>query len=175
MAIYLVTGAAGFIGSAIVRELLCRGQSVRALDNFETGKPENLADVIDEIEFHEIDILDFSKLSRSCEGVDFVLHQAALPSVPLSVADPVRSHNININGTLNVLLAARDAKVQRVVYAGSSSAYGETLVLPKHEAMLPDPISPYAVQKLTGELARHAERGCTFDDLASEVEVGNAA
>src|SRR5579871_669036 len=151
MASYLVTGAAGFIGSAIVRELVRRGERVRAIDNFETGKRENIAEVLNSIEFAEIDILDTANLAKSFEGIDYVLHQAALPSVPLSVAQPVRSHNININGTLNVLVAARDAKVKRVVYAASSSAYGETLSLPKHEEMLPDPVSPYAVQKLTGE------------------------
>jgi nucleoside-diphosphate-sugar epimerase len=152
MAIYLVTGAAGFIGSSIVRELLARGERVRALDNFETGKPENIQDLVHDIDFREINILDYSNLVWACEGADFVLHQAALPSVPLSVAEPERSHRININGTFNVLLAAQQTGVRRVVYAASSSAYGETLVLPKQENMSPDPISPYAVQKLTGEL-----------------------
>lgn len=152
MATYLVTGAAGFIGSSITRELVARGERVRAIDNFETGKIENLESVLDEIEFHECDILDYANFADLCQGVDFILHQAALPSVPLSIADPARSHHININGTFNVLLAARRAKVKRVVYAASSSAYGETAVLPKQESMKPDPISPYAVQKLTGEL-----------------------
>ena len=152
MAIYLVTGAAGFIGSSLIRELLARGEHVRALDNFETGKPENIADVVDRIEFHEIDIRDFSGLLRLCEGVEFILHQAALPSVPLSISDPMRSHDININGTVNVLMAARQAKVKRVVYAASSAVYGESPASPKQEDMLPDPISPYAVQKLTGEM-----------------------
>ena len=152
MAIYLVTGAAGFIGSSITRELVARGERVRAIDNFETGKLENLDGVLDQIDFHEVDILDYPNFADLCHGVDYVLHQAALPSVPLSIADPARSHYININGTFNVLLAARRAKVKRVVYAASSSAYGETAVLPKHEGMVPDPISPYAVQKLTGEL-----------------------
>jgi nucleoside-diphosphate-sugar epimerase len=151
MALYLVTGAAGFVGSSIVRELIRRGEQVRGLDNFETGKRENLAPVLSHIEFLEIDIRDEERLPQAFAGVDYVLHQAALPSVPLSVAKPVRSHTININGTLNVLLAARAAGVKRVVYAGSSSAYGETLSLPKREDMLPSPVSPYAVQKLTGE------------------------
>jgi UDP-glucose 4-epimerase len=151
MALYLVTGAAGFIGSSIVRELIRRGEQVRGLDSFETGKRENLAPMLEQMDFHEIDIRDEQRLPPAFAGVDYVLHQAALPSVPLSVAKPVRSHAININGTLNVLLAARDAGVKRVVYAGSSSAYGETLTLPKREDMLPSPVSPYAVQKLTGE------------------------
>ena len=151
MALYLVTGAAGFIGSSLVRELVRRGEQVRGLDNLETGKHENLAPVLNQMEFFEIDIRDEERLPQAFKGVDYVLHQAALPSVPLSVANPVRSHTININGTFNVLLAARDAGVKRVVYAGSSSAYGETLTLPKREDMLPSPVSPYAVQKLTGE------------------------
>ena len=151
MALYLVTGAAGFIGSSLVRELIRRGEQVRGLDNLETGKHENLAPVLNQMEFFEIDIRDEERLPQAFKGVDYVLHQAALPSVPLSVANPVRSHTININGTFNVLLAARDAGVKRVVYAGSSSAYGETLTLPKREDMLPSPVSPYAVQKLTGE------------------------
>jgi nucleoside-diphosphate-sugar epimerase len=151
MASYLVTGAAGFIGSSIVRELVGCGERVKAVDNFETGKRENIAPLLDRMEFLEIDILDFARLSKAFAGVDYVLHQAALPSVPLSVAEPLRTHTINITGTLNVLLAAREAKVKRVVYAASSSAYGETLILPKQEEMLPAPVSPYAVQKLTGE------------------------
>lgn len=151
MALYLVTGAAGFIGSSLVRELVRRGEQVRGIDNFETGKRENLAPVFNQMEFLEIDIRDEKRLPQAFTGVDYVLHQAALPSVPLSVANPARSHAINIGGTFNVLLAARDAGVKRVVYAGSSSAYGETLTLPKREDMLPSPVSPYAVQKLTGE------------------------
>ncbi len=151
MALYLVTGVAGFIGSNIARELLRRGEQVRGLDNFSTGKRENLTN-IDGLDFREIDLCDRAALTRACEGVSFVLHQAAIPSVPRSVSDPMSSHESNINGTLNLLLAARDARVKRVVYAASSSAYGDTPTLPKHEGMLPNPISPYAVQKLTGEL-----------------------
>lgn len=152
MALYLVTGVAGFIGSNIARELLRRGEQVRGFDNFETGKRENLSDLDSRIEFREINLLDARRIAEFCRGVDYILHQAAIPSVPRSVEEPVASHNANITGTLNVLMAAREAKVRRVVYAASSSAYGDTPTLPKHEAMLPNPISPYAVQKLAGEL-----------------------
>src|SRR5262249_36091381 len=136
----------------IARELLRRGEQVRGFDNFETGNRENLADLTGKIEFREIDLLDSQEVAECCRGVDYVLHQAAIPSVPRSVEQPVESHNANITGTLNVLMGAGEAKVKRVVYAASSSAYGDTPTLPKHEAMLPNPISPYAVQKLAGEL-----------------------
>ena len=151
MAKYLVTGAAGFIGSSLVRALLDRGEQVRGLDNFATGKRENLTEVLDRLDFREVDILDLEATRQACEGVDFVLHQAAIPSVPKSVLDPVGSNRANVDGTVNVLVAARDAKVKRVVYAASSSAYGDTPTLPKREAMNPNPISPYAVAKLAGE------------------------
>jgi nucleoside-diphosphate-sugar epimerase len=151
MAKYLVTGAAGFIGSSLVRALLDRGEQVRGLDNFATGKRENLTEVLDRIDFREADILDLEAMHKACVGVDFVLHQAAIPSVPKSVLDPLGSNRANVDGTVNVLVAARDAKVKRVVYAASSSAYGDTPTLPKHEAMNPNPISPYAVAKLAGE------------------------
>ena len=152
MALYLITGVAGFIGSNLAHELVGRGEEVRGFDNFATGKRENLAGLKDKIDFHEIDLLDAAAVADACRGVDFVLHQAAIPSVPKSVADPVASHNANINGTLNLLMGASACGVKRVVYAASSSAYGDTPTLPKHEDMLPNPISPYAVQKLTGEL-----------------------
>lgn len=152
MATYLVTGAAGFIGSALVRELLDRGIRVRAVDNFKTGKPENLNGLWEDIEFDELDVNDFDRLVKRCAGVDCILHQAAIPSVPKSVADPLTSHRANIDGTINTLLAAREANVRRFVYAASSSAYGDTPTLPKREEMKPNPISPYAVQKLAGEL-----------------------
>jgi nucleoside-diphosphate-sugar epimerase len=152
MALYLITGVAGFIGSNLARELVRRGERVRGFDNFETGKRENLDDLRDKIEFRELDLLDARGVIESCRGVDYVLHQAAIPSVPRSVDDPVSSHNANITGTLNVLMGAREARVKRVIYAASSSAYGDAPSLPKHEALLPNPLSPYAVQKLAGEL-----------------------
>ncbi|HYW38432.1 MAG TPA: SDR family oxidoreductase [Terriglobales bacterium] len=152
MAKYLVTGAAGFIGSSLVRALLEGGAQVRGIDNFATGRRENLSEVLSRMEFREADILDLDAMHKACEGVDYVLHQAAIPSVPKSVLDPLGSNRANVDGTVNVLVAARDAKVKRVVYAGSSSAYGDTPTLPKHEAMTPSPISPYAVAKLAGEL-----------------------
>lgn len=152
MSLYLISGIAGFIGSNLAHELLRRGQRVRGFDNFETGKRENLESLKDVIEFRELDMLDTKGLAEACRGVDYVLHQAAIPSVPRSVADPIGSHNANINGTLNILIAARDAQVKRVIYAASSAAYGDVPTLPKHEDMLPAPISPYAVQKLSGEL-----------------------
>jgi len=151
MSLYLVTGIGGFIGSSLARALLKRGEQVRGVDNFATGKRENLTEILDRIDFREADILDLDAMHRACAGVDFVLHQAAIPSVPKSVLDPLGSNRANIDGTVSVLVAARDAKVKRVVYAASSSAYGDTPTLPKHEAMKPDPISPYAVAKLAGE------------------------
>lgn len=152
MAFYLITGIAGFIGSNLALELVRRGHKVRGLDNFETGKRQNLEELKDSVEFRELNLLDAEGVAKACLGVDYVLHQAAIPSVPRSVTDPVRSHDANINGTLNVLIGARDAHVKRVIYAASSSAYGDIPTLPKREDMLPHPISPYAVQKLTGEL-----------------------
>lgn len=151
MSIFLVTGGGGFIGSNITRELLARGEQVRVLDNFATGRRENLIDVQQQIELHEADIRDLEALRPAFEGADYVLHQAALPSVPRSVNDPVSSTQVNVIGTLNVLLAARDAGCRRVVLASSSSVYGANPALPKHEDMRPLPISPYAASKLTTE------------------------
>ena len=151
MALYLITGIGGFIGSSLARELLQRGEQVRGVDNFSTGKKENLAQILTQIDFREADILDPDALKLACTGVEYVLHQAAIPSVPKSVLDPIGSNRANVDGTVNVLVAARDAKVKRVVYAASSSAYGDTPTLPKHERMTPDPISPYAVAKLASE------------------------
>ena len=151
MALYLITGIAGFIGSSLARALLSRGEQVRGVDNFSTGNPQNIKEILNRIDFREADILDLDAMQRVCAGVDFVLHQAAIPSVPKSVLDPLGNNRANVDGTVNVLVAARDAKAKRVVYAASSSAYGDTPTLPKHEAMKPDPISPYAVAKLASE------------------------
>jgi len=156
--IYLITGIAGFIGSALAHELVARGETVRGIDNFSTGRRENLAGIAREIDLREFDLARPSRqLDAACKGVHYILHQAALPSVPRSVADPLSSNRNNVDGTLNLLLAAKknweqDRRLKRVVYAGSSSAYGDTPTLPKHEAMPPSPISPYAVAKLAGEL-----------------------
>lgn len=151
MSNYLVTGGAGFIGSHLVAALLDRGHLVRVLDNFATGKRENLAPFSGRFELIEGSLADFDTCRRACEGMDYVLHQGALPSVPRSVADPLGTNEANVVGTLNLLLAARDKKVRRVVYAASSSAYGDTQVSPKHEELPTNPKSPYAVSKLAGE------------------------
>jgi nucleoside-diphosphate-sugar epimerase len=148
---YLVTGGAGFIGSNIVDELVSRGDKVTVIDNFCTGSIGNLSQVINDINLVEGDIRDLELMQKLCKENDYVLHQAALRSVPRSVDDPSSTNDVNINGTLNVLIAARDGGVKRVVYASSSSAYGDTPALPKGEDQRPMPISPYAVSKLTGE------------------------
>jgi nucleoside-diphosphate-sugar epimerase len=150
MATYLVTGGAGFIGSHLVEELVHRGERVRVVDNLSTGKRHNIAHLTS-VEFVEGDLSDADVARRAATGVDYVLHQAAIPSVPRSVQDPITSNRANINATLNVLVAARDAGVKRLVYAGSSSAYGDTPTLPKVETMATAPLSPYALQKLVGE------------------------
>ena len=152
MAVYLVTGGAGFIGSHIVRRLVAQGERVRVIDNFLTGSLGNLEGVLDSVELVEGDIRDVSLVRGAMRGVRYCLHQAALPSVPRSVEDPLTSHDINVNGTLNILLAAKDAGVERFVYASSSSVYGNLPVLPKREDMPTRPLSPYAIQKLAGEL-----------------------
>jgi UDP-glucose 4-epimerase len=150
LATFLVTGAAGFIGRSIAAELLARGERVRGIDNFITGKRSNLVG-LEAMEFIEGDLRDPATCARACEGIEIVFHEAALASVPRSVADPVGTNEHCVVATLNLLVAARDAKVRRVVYAGSSSAYGDTPTLPKHEAMTSNPISPYAAAKLAGE------------------------
>jgi len=151
MAKYLLTGGAGFIGSNIAERLLNDGEQVRVIDNFSTGRRENIADFLDRIELIEGDICKMDDVSKAVEGVDYVLHIAARPSVPASVADPRACHEANIDGTFNVLMACRDAGVRRVVYSASSSAYGDSLELPNKETFAPRPLSPYAVAKLTGE------------------------
>jgi nucleoside-diphosphate-sugar epimerase len=148
---YLITGIAGFIGSTLAHRLVEQGHEVRGIDNLSTGRLENIAEIRSSISFIHGDIQNLEAMQAACEGVDYVLHQAALASVPRSVKDPLTSHDSNINGTLNVLLAARDAGVKRIVYAASSSAYGNQATQPKHEEMIPQPLSPYAVQKLTCE------------------------
>lgn len=149
--IYLVTGGGGFIGSHIAEALVRRGDKVRVLDNFLTGRRENLAHLAAEIELIEGDIRDKATLRQACDGVRVVFHEAAIPSVPRSVREPEINHEINVDGTFNVLLAARDAGVRRVVYAASSSAYGEVVTSANNEDQLPSPLSPYAVAKLVGE------------------------
>jgi len=153
---YVVTGGAGFIGSAIVRGLLREGAGrVVVLDNLLTGYEENLAEVRGAIDLERADIRDYAAIAPILRGADVVFHEAAIPSVPRSIVDPVPSHEINIDGTFNVLRAAAEGGVRRVVYAASSSAYGDTAVLPKVETMLPRPKSPYALQKLVGEYYAH--------------------
>jgi len=151
MTSYLVTGGAGFIGSNLVDELLRRGHRVRVLDNLSTGRPENLAAVRERIDFFNADICNLETIRPCFAGVDYVLHLAALPSVPRSVADPISANRVNIEGTLNVLLAAREAGVKRVVFAASSAAYGDNPILPRVESHEPRPLSPYALTKVAGE------------------------
>jgi nucleoside-diphosphate-sugar epimerase len=164
---YLVTGGAGFIGSHLVRSILGNGDTVRVIDNLSTGKRENLTEVMDQIEFVEGDLTHSEDVARAVDGVTFVLHQAALPSVPRSVADPITTDLNNTRGTLELLVAARDAGVKRVVQACSSSAYGDTPTLPKVETMIRAPLSPYACSKAVGELY-----GCAFQSTYGLEYVG---
>jgi UDP-glucose 4-epimerase len=150
MASYLVTGGAGFIGSHLAEELIHRGHRVRVADSLITGKRRNL-DHVSDVEFLEGDLAEAAIAERAVQGMDFVLHQAAIPSVPRSVKDPVASNRANIDASVSILVAARDAGVKRLVYAGSSSVYGDTPTLPKREDMPPNPLSPYALQKLVAE------------------------
>jgi len=150
MRLFLVTGGAGFIGSHMVERLLSRGDRVRIADDFSSGRRENVPSHAN-VELVEGDLAEAEVAHRAVAGCDYVIHLAAVPSVPRSVKEPVRTHRANVDGTLNVLLAARDAKVRRVVFAGSSSVYGDAAVLPKREDMRPSPLSPYALHKLIGE------------------------
>lgn len=151
MSIVLVTGIAGFIGSSIARALLAEGAQVRGIDNLSTGSMANLEEIRSRIDFRNADVLDQDAVLHACRSVDYVFHEAAIPSVPKSVNDPIGTNGPNLTGTLCVLEAARKAGVKRVLYAASSAAYGDSPELPKTEAMLPSPLSPYAVQKLAGE------------------------
>ncbi len=151
MSKYLVTGGAGFIGSNIVKKLVEVGEDVRVLDNLSTGRRSNIEPLLGKIEFMEADFTDLETAKKAVQGVDYVLHQGAIPSVPRSVDDPIRTNQANVLGTLNMLIAARDEGVKRFVYAASSSAYGDSPVMPKEESMKTMPKSPYAIQKLTGE------------------------
>ena len=148
---YLVTGGAGFIGSNIVEELIQRKHQVRVLDNFATGRRQNIIPFLNKIELIEGDLRSYHIVREAVDGVDFVLHQGALPSVPRSINDPITTNEVNVTGTLNILNAANDAGVKRVVFASSSSIYGDSERLPKQEDMMPNPLSPYAVSKLAGE------------------------
>ncbi|MGH9393238.1 MAG: SDR family oxidoreductase [Terriglobales bacterium] len=164
---YLVTGVAGFIGSSLAEALLQRGDHVRGVDNFSTGKRSNL-ERLPGLDFIEGDLSDLGTAQQACRGVEVVFHEAAIPSVPRSVADPLASNQANVTATLNLLVAAQSASVQRIVYAASSSAYGNTPTLPKREDFLPAPLSPYAVAKLAGEhylAAFHAVHGITTVSL----------
>lgn len=160
MSHYVVTGGAGFIGSALVRALLANGRSVHVIDNLSTGKLENLEEVAAEVTFHEADLRDYHRIAPIIAGADRVFHLGALPSVPKSILQPVPSHESNVDGSFNVFHAAAEGKAGRVVYAASSSAYGDTEVLPKVENMTPHPKSPYAVQKLLGEYYANVFAGC---------------
>jgi UDP-glucose 4-epimerase len=151
MSLFLITGVAGFIGSSLARGVLSQGDQVRGIDNLSTGKRENLAEVAEKIDFCVADLANVDALRDACRGVDYIFHEAAIPSVPKSVLDPLGSNRANVDGTVHLLIAAKEAKVKRVVYAASSSAYGDTPALPKHEGMVPNPISPYAVAKLASE------------------------
>ncbi len=151
MASYLVTGGAGFIGSNLVEELTKRGEKVTVIDNFSTGKKENIEEFVPRIELVQGDIRNLDRVREAVEGVDFVLHEAALASVARSIENPLATNETNVNGTLNVLIAAREAGVKRVIYASSSSVYGDNPTLPKREEMVPNPLSPYAVSKLSAE------------------------
>jgi nucleoside-diphosphate-sugar epimerase len=170
----LVTGGAGFIGSHLVDALLERGAGVRVFDNFETGRRENLTHVADRIQLFEADIRDLDACQKACEGVTFVLHQAALGSVPRSLATPAKTVAVNVAGTANVFTAARDQKVRRVVYASSSSVYGTSDRLPKREGEEGHPLSPYAASKwIVEELAEVFERCFQLHEVDPEIRTSS--
>jgi UDP-N-acetylglucosamine/UDP-N-acetyl-alpha-D-glucosaminouronate 4-epimerase len=152
MAVYVVTGGGGFIGSHIVENLVRQRNTVKVIDNFSTGKHQNVDAFGNDVEIIEADLAETKNLAQFLKGVDYVIHQAAIPSVPKSILDPLKSHHANVNGTLSLLLACRDAGVKRLVYASSSSLYGDSPTLPKHEGMMPNPLSPYGAQKLFAEM-----------------------
>ena len=152
MAVYVVTGGGGFIGSHIIENLVRQRNTVKVIDNFSTGKRENIDAFKNDVEIIDADLAETKNLAQFLKGADYVIHQAAIPSVPKSILDPLKSHNANVNGTLNLLLACRDAGVKRFVYASSSSLYGDSPTLPKHESMMPNPLSPYGAQKLFAEM-----------------------
>ncbi len=161
MSKFLVTGGSGFIGSALVRGLLANGATrVAVVDNLLTGKEENLAEIRGAVDLHKVDIRDYAGVRKAMEGVDCVYHEAAIPSVPRSIREPVLSHEVNVDGAFNVFLAAKEAGVRRIIYAASSSAYGDSEVMPKVETMQPLPKSPYAAQKLMGEYYLSSWHGC---------------
>lgn len=152
MAKYLVTGAGGFIGSNLIHHLIARGEEVRGVDNASHSRGENIADIRNRFEFREEDVTDLNAMRSACGGMDFVLHQGAVGSVPRSIDDPVGTNHTNVGGTVTIFQAARETGIKRVVYASSSSVYGDTPTLPKRETMAPEPMSPYAVSKYAGEL-----------------------
>jgi len=152
MAVYVVTGGGGFIGSHIIENLVRQRNTVKIIDNFSTGKRENIDAFKNDVEIIDADLAETKNLAQFLKGADYVIHQAAIPSVPKSILDPLKSHNANVNGTLSLLLACRDAGVKRFVYASSSSLYGDSPTLPKHESMMPNPLSPYGAQKLFAEM-----------------------
>jgi len=152
MAVYVVTGGGGFIGSHIIENLVRQRNTVKVIDNFSTGKRENIDAFKNDVEIIDADLAETKNLAQFLKGADYVIHQAAIPSVPKSILDPLKSHNANVNGTLSLLLACRDAGVKRFVYASSSSLYGDSPTLPKHESMMPNPLSPYGAQKLFAEM-----------------------
>ena len=163
MARYVVTGGGGFIGSHIIEELVRRNETVTIIDNFSTGKHENVEPFEDDVEVIEADIAEAKNLTQFLKGADYVIHQAAIPSVPKSIIDPVKSHNANVNGTLRLLVACREAGVKRVVYASSSSLYGDSPTLPKHEGMMPNPLSPY------GNCSAKCIARCSLARMASRL------